>query len=251
MSIKPGLVSITFRQLSPTAIIDLVRQAGLVGIEWGGDVHVPHGDVTTAELVGQQTRTAGLEVAAYGSYYRVSHKESGPFTDVLAAAVALAAPTIRVWAGRQGTADADPSYWDAVVADARQIADMAAAEGIQIAFEFHANTLTDTNDAARSLAQAVDRPNVRLYWQPPRYSSVVYNLDGIHTVTPWLDNIHIFQWNRESGDREPLALGRADWQQYLETIRQVPGERYAMLEFVEQDSPEAFLRDAAELRNWL
>jgi hypothetical protein len=43
--IQTGLVSITFRQLSPPAIIDLVRQAGLEGIEWGGDVHVPHGDL--------------------------------------------------------------------------------------------------------------------------------------------------------------------------------------------------------------
>ena len=39
--IRGGLVSITFRKLSPRAIIDLVTRANLIGIEWGGDVHVP------------------------------------------------------------------------------------------------------------------------------------------------------------------------------------------------------------------
>ena len=38
--IYPGLVSITFRKLQPDAIIKLVAQAGLTGIEWGGDVYV-------------------------------------------------------------------------------------------------------------------------------------------------------------------------------------------------------------------
>ena len=43
--IKSGLVSITFRELNPLEIIRLVSKAGLDGIEWGGDVHVPHGDI--------------------------------------------------------------------------------------------------------------------------------------------------------------------------------------------------------------
>ena len=34
----PGLVSITFRPLSPREIVDLVAEAGLKAIEWGGVV---------------------------------------------------------------------------------------------------------------------------------------------------------------------------------------------------------------------
>lgn len=250
-TIYPGLVSITFRQLSTTEIIDLVVQAGLTGIEWGGDIHVPHGDVVTARGVCHQTIDAGLEVAAYGSYYRVSHEETGPFDAVLASAVALDAPTIRVWAGRQGTDSADEAYWQAVIEDSRRIADLAAAEGITIAYEFHGNTLTDTNDTARTLLERVARPNVRSLWQPPRYSTVDYNLTGIDTVTPWLENIHVFQWHRESGARKALAVGETDWQQYLGKVKQVAGNRYALLEFVEDDDPDAFLRDAAILKVWL
>lgn len=249
--IHPGLVSITFRQLSVQAIIELVKQAGLLGIEWGGDIHVPHGDTAVATLVQQQTVDAGLQVAAYGSYYRVSHEETGPFEAVLASAVALGAPTIRVWAGRQGTANADEAYWQAVIDDSRCIADLAAAEGIAIAYEFHANTLTDTNSATRTLLERVDHPNIYSYWQPPRYSEVADNLAGINVVAPWLSHVHVFQWHRVSGEREPLQVGEADWREYLTQIRTIPGERFAMLEFVKDDEPTAFLRDAATLRDWL
>ena len=43
-----GLVSITFRDLEANEIIDLVKKSGLTAIEWGGDVHVPHGDFNRA-----------------------------------------------------------------------------------------------------------------------------------------------------------------------------------------------------------
>ena len=59
-----GLVSITFRQLQPREIITLVQKSGLKGIEWGGDVHVPHGNLHAAREVGHMTREAGLTVAA-------------------------------------------------------------------------------------------------------------------------------------------------------------------------------------------
>jgi len=62
---KTGLVSVSFRQLAPAAIIDLCLQTGLSSIEWGGDIHVPHGEESTASEVGAMTRSAGLSVAAY------------------------------------------------------------------------------------------------------------------------------------------------------------------------------------------
>ena len=62
--ISSGLVSVTFRKLSPAEIVDLVRQAGLNCIEWGGDIHVPHGDCVRAREVRQRTLAAGLTVAA-------------------------------------------------------------------------------------------------------------------------------------------------------------------------------------------
>ncbi len=42
--ISPGLVSVTYRALPPAEIIALTAAAGLKGIEWAGDVHVPPND---------------------------------------------------------------------------------------------------------------------------------------------------------------------------------------------------------------
>ena len=104
--IKKGLLTVSFRQLAPQAIVDLVKEAQLACIEWGGDVHVPHGDIAAAEATAAMTVEAGLEVAAYGSYYRtgVSEDDGLAFQSVLNSAIALGAPSIRVWAGNTARA---------------------------------------------------------------------------------------------------------------------------------------------------
>ncbi len=53
---RAGLVSVTFRQLSPEEIVRVAREAGLTVIEWGGDVHVPPGDSTTRVLTVVKTK---------------------------------------------------------------------------------------------------------------------------------------------------------------------------------------------------
>ena len=92
---KTGLTSITFRQLDRGEIIDLVAKAGLDGIEWGGDIHVPHGDLDAAVSAARCTRDAGLEVSSYGSYYRtgVSEQEGLSFESVLETAKAMCLPS--------------------------------------------------------------------------------------------------------------------------------------------------------------
>ena len=57
-----GIASITFRQLTAEQIIALCRENALQSIEWGGDVHVPHGDIAVAEKVGE----VGLDSDAAG-----------------------------------------------------------------------------------------------------------------------------------------------------------------------------------------
>ena len=68
---KPGLVSITFRKLTPSQILDLCVGNGLREIEWGGDVHVPHGELKIASEVAEMSRSRGVAIAAYGSYYKL------------------------------------------------------------------------------------------------------------------------------------------------------------------------------------
>ena len=248
--IHSGLVSITFRQLSLREIVDLAVRAGLAGVEWGGDIHVPHGDLRRAREVRRMTQDAGLHVAAYGSYYRVEHDDPAPFERVLATAVELGAPAVRVWAGTRGSVEADAAYRAETVALSRRIADVAARAGVAVAYEFHAGTLTDTNASARNLLETVAHDNVKSYWQPPRGSEVAYNLDGLDAVLPWLLHVHVFSWGA-TGERLPLAAGEEGWMQYLRKIASSGRDHFAMLEFVQDDAPESFVRDAATLKRWL
>ena len=251
--IHSGLVSITFRSLSPKEIVDLVARAGLDSIEWGGDVHAPHGDMARAREVRQMTLDAGLAVAAYGSYYRVGHGEPVPFERVVESAVALGASLIRVWAGKRGSAEADAAYWTRVVEDSRVIADLAQQAGIVVAYEFHSNTLTDTNESALLLLQTVAHSNVKTYWQPPGDAALHDNLAGLEMILPWLTNVHVFSWREANGQRERMRLEAKaeEWAQYFAKIATTGRDHHAMIEFVRDDAPENFLKDAVTLKQWL
>lgn len=222
------------------------------GIEWGGDVHVPHGDLVRAREVRELTQEAGLTAAAYGSYFRVAHSEDNglPFKQVLDTALELGAPVIRVWAGTVGSEAADENSWQRVVADLRRIAEEAAKVGVQVATECHGGTLTDTVESATRLMTEVGHNNLYSYWQPLIHLDEAACEAGLQQLAPHLSHLHVYQWATVK-DRRPLTEGAERWQKFLAMAEQVPGDRYAMLEFVANDDPEAFKRDAATLRAWL
>jgi sugar phosphate isomerase/epimerase len=247
---RAGLVSVTFRGLSPAEVVRWAARAGLEGIEWGGDVHVPHGDQEAAREADALTREAGMEVAAYGSYYRLGHEEPDTFAGVLETAVALGAPILRVWPGRVGSDQADPGYRERVADDGRRIAEMAEAAGVRIACEWHGNTLTDTAESALELLEAVAHPAFRTYWQPRRQAPLEECLRDLEAALPWLVGVHVFHWDGATGARLPLNQGEGVWPVYLARAA-AAGGMFALLEFVRDDDPEQMVRDAAALRQWL
>ena len=248
---KPGLVSVTFRGLSPEEIVDLCGRCGLRGVEWGGDVHVPLGDLESARRVGALTRAAGLEVACYGSYCRLTDAETaaGDLERAVATARALGAPLIRVWAGSRGSAEASEAQRGEVVRNARRLADLAARAGMEIAFEYHGRTLTDDAASARALLEAVGCETAGCLWQPPVDMPVADCLGAIDAVAAYIRNIHVFSWN--GVDRLPLAAGRDKWRALLARVARLPGERWLLLEFVRADAPGQLAEDAATLLRWL
>ena len=243
-----GLVSVSFRKLSPAEIVTLVRQADLTSIEWGGDIHVPHGDFVRAREVRQLTLDAGLTVAAYGSYYKINQSEAAGlrFESVLETAVALGAPTIRVWAGALASAKADAAYRAATAAEARRIAAIAQGAGITVSSEYHCGTLTDTNTSAQTMLQEIQHPNFHTLWQPHNDETVATNLAGLRAILPHLTNVHCYQGVKN--ERRPLAEGADIWRQYFAVVKSSGRNHCALLEFVAGDLPENFLRDAATLR---
>lgn len=241
-----GLVSVTFRELNPEQIVELVQQSKLEAIEWGGDIHVPHGETATAESVRRLTHEAGLHVASYGSYYRVGHNEPVPFEDVAATAVALGAPIVRVWAGKQASSASDEAYWRTVIEDSRRIARVAAAHKLIVAYEYHAGTLTDTCAGTLRLIRDTNEPNLLTHWQPVSGRSRAQNLEELLSLLPFLCHMHCFHW--VDGQRRLLSEGIEDWTVYLEAALKSRLDHGVLLEFVIDNQPDNYLADAQALR---
>lgn len=244
---KTGLTSVTFRQKTVEEIISLAKDAGLTGIEWGGDIHVPAGDIDTAAETARKTQEAGLEVLSYGSYYRGVEGED--FAPVLESAKALGAPVIRIWAGRKTFEESSEEEMKVLAERIREAAEMAQEEGMDLAFEYHRGTATQTVTGALELLKAVRCCNVSCYWQPNPDISKEEQLAEIDALLPFLANIHVFAWTGENV-RHPLAEGEADWMEALSHIREGGKNHALILEFVKDDSPEQFQTDAAVLKEW-
>jgi 3-dehydroshikimate dehydratase len=249
MTIQPGLVSVTFRHLPPHEVVRLAVGAGLTAVEWGGDLHVPHGDLAAAAQVADLTARAGLAISGYGSYYRLGHSESEGLSaaDVVAGAARLGAPVIRVWAGRRPSADADAGYRIGVRDDGLRLAELAADAGIRVVLEYHRDTLTDTRASTADLLGELRAAGVRSLWQPQPERSCDENAEDLRVLLPDLANLHVFAWTPDRR-RLPLRTQRQEWATYLAVAGTAAGDRFASIEFVAEDVPAQVLDDAAVLR---
>ena len=214
-----GLTSITFRGLTSPEIIDLAVKAGLDGIEWGSDVHVPQGQESLARNVAAACADVGLAVTSYGSYFRAGLAED-PTDEIRAlikSAKALGAPVIRVWAGEKSPQEADVNYRKNVEKALTLFVEMAADEGICIATEYHRHTLTENADSALALL-------------------------------PYLMNVHVFQWTSPGNIRHPLSAGKGFWTRCIRRIMADQArEHHFLLEFVQGDRPDQCIEDARTL----
>lgn len=238
------MVSVTFRSLSVDEVIAAAKRAGLDGIEWGGDIHVPHGDIKRAEETRAAMETAELTTFSYGSYYRAGQGQD--FASVLDTAAALDAPNIRVWAGVRGSMDSSEQERNAVASDLAAICESSEKRGISVSVEYHGGTLTDSPESAMKLFSQVAMPNFSLYWQPNQFKSTEYNIDALTTLLPALSNIHVFAWENEN--KFALTKHAAQWKEYLNILRS-DGKRHGLfLEFSRDGSTDAFYSDAEYLK---
>ena len=243
--IVPGVVSATFKKRSAEEVIALAVKAGLKAVEWSEGFHVTCGDITGASHLAALTAINGLEVAAYGSYYRLG--AGMDFTSRIRTAKALGAKVIRIWGGEKASEALGADERSALVLEARRISSQAGGEGLTAALEWHKNTVTDTNESALRFLDEVDSPYLRTLWQPTTALSVEERTEGLKAVGARLVNLHVYYWD-ENG-RLPLSGGKDDWLGYFSAVD--GNDHYALLEFVKGDSPEQFLEDASVLREWL
>lgn len=246
---KIGLCSVTFRRASAEEVIELAKSNGIDCIEWGGDIHVPHGEIEAATRVGGATRKSGLACNSYGSYFRCDSLEN--FKPVSQAAKALGARVIRVWAGEKDSEKFTDEEFERLVQTVAECADYAEKFGQKIAFEYHYGTYCNNPESVVKLLDAIHKNNVGTYWQPaywlgniPDSERIEKNLAAIELLKERLVNVHVYNWR--GFDRFPLAEASDEWKLYLEKL---PAHVDCLLEFVKDDEIQNFEEDSKTLKN--
>ncbi|MCR5694614.1 MAG: sugar phosphate isomerase/epimerase [Clostridia bacterium] len=236
---KTGLVSVTFRRLTRQDIVKLCEKAGLEMIEWGGDVHVPAGDIFAAAEAAVLCERAGIVPQGYGSYYNAAD-DPELFRPSLVSAKMLGAKYIRIWAGRglEYSETAEKNIAAAVEASAR--------DGIKISLECHRGTMTENADIGVKLAK---NTGCMLHFQPNPDIDFNADLDVLKRYSPYLCAVHVFAWEQalrggvKTEERLPLKARKEQWLRYASEAPDVP----FLLEFVRNDSADSFFEDAEAL----
>jgi sugar phosphate isomerase/epimerase len=258
-----GLCSVTLRHLGIDDVARVAARAGLVAVEWGGDVHVPPGDAAAVARARAAAAAAGVEVLSYGSYLVAgADLDRDAAARACDTAAALGATTIRVWCPWGIPPAAGPDTADpAVVAALVRVTDEAARRGMIVGMEFHGGTPTATAAGARALLEAAGHPALRSYWQPPYWDPARAGVGDpradvadLELLGVRLAHLHVYEWGPDS-QRRALQDGGNRWPAVLAAAAALPpppgGPRAALLEFVAGDDPEQVVADAMVLRGWL
>ena len=235
-----GLLSVTFRKLSAEQIIKLTAQAGLDGIEWGGDVHVIPGNLKRAEEIKNATVDAGLVNFAYGSYWRANCEPEM----IAETAEALGVQWIRIWAGVMPSSKCTVEMRKQTVEYLQKLCSEVPF-GMQVVAEWHCNSLTDNAESAVKLIEEVNADNFFCYFQRENRSNPhVDNLNDLLSLPKEkIRAIHVHYCKEQ--ERLPLSDGFNEWQ---ELFKHIPEKIPALLEFVRNDSVEQFFEDAEFLK---
>lgn len=242
-----GLVSVSFRQLSPLEIARLCEKAELNAIEWGGDIHVPAGDIKTASEVSKITADYGMKTVSYGSYYRLG-QDKDAFMRNLETACRLGAPVMRIWAGNKGSALCDDMEYELLVSQMEHLREIGQSAGVDIAPEFHIDTLTDSISSLARLLMLL--PSQKFYWQPRYDWTLEERLESLKMIGDRLTYIHAFSWKIDGGKeiRLPLKNEETMWKKIIESQ---PESGIILMEFVKNDNRDILLADAKDLNDWI
>lgn len=246
--IKTGLASVSFRQNSVEEIVNAAAAAGLDGIEWGSDIHVPSGDLKKAEYVKNLCGSVGLSISSYGSYFRfgVAENTDDGWAEYLKTASALGTDVIRVWCGNKGSREISGEEYSLAVNQAKRFCKTALDFGITAALECHNFTVTDDYNSSLKFLRDAGQKNLKMYWQPNQYKDAEYNLKSAKALSGVTENVHTFHWIGDN--RYPLSDGIDVWKKYADIFKTQNRDRYFLLEFMHDDDINSLSRTAEALR---
>ena len=241
---ESGLVSISFRDRRPEEILKEMKKAGLTCIEWGSDVHAPCDDGENLKKLAQMQEKYGVHCCAYGTYFRLGVTPVEELPLYIQAAKHLGTDILRLWCGDKNSEDYSTEEKEALFAQCRAAADMAAAASVTLCMECHDKTYTNRKTAALELMEAVASPAFRMYWQPNRYRTVAENLDYAKSIAPYTKHLHVFNWQEKL--RFPLKEAKDIWRQYIACFS---GEHKLLLEFMPDNKLDSLAEEAKALQD--
>lgn len=245
--LKLGLTSVTFRSLTAEKIIDFCKECSLSAIEWGSDVHVPKGDIIKAADIAKKCSDAGICVSSYGSYYTVGSGED--FSEYIAAAKALGAPIIRVWGGHKSSCELTEAEKAFLTEDTKKICRAAQSENIDIAFEYHNNSLTDNAESALELIKRVNEKNLGMYFQYDPRVTLEENREALQMLLPCLKTVHIF--NIDMNERYSVGEhgGIKMWSEFVKILKENNADVSMLFEFLKDDTLSGLKKETEIMRS--
>ena len=229
-----GLVSVSFRKHTPNEILEAVKASGLSCIEWGSDVHAPCRDTQRLSQLARLQKEHGIVCSSYGTYFRFLETPIEELEDYIAAAKILGTDILRLWCGTKSGAEMTEEERQTLLAQCKEAARIAQAEGVTLCMECHRNTFTERVEDALWLMEAVGSPHLRMYWQPFQWQSIEENLAHAKRIAPYSRHLHVFQW--KGSERFSLQEGIDEWRAYLSCF-ETP--RTLLLEFMPDDRIES------------
>lgn len=224
---KKGLVSISFRDKTPSELITAAKKCGLSCIEWGSDVHAPCLDTQTLKIIKAECDKNGIECCSYGTYFRIGENSSAELADYIKAAKILGTNILRLWCGNKNSGEYSKSEKEILFNQCRELAEIAEKENVFICMECHNNTFTDCLDGYKELFENVRSENFKMYWQPNQYKTDRQNIEYAKTVAENTVVIHAFNWKDD--DKFPLKENEDLWKKYLSLFKK---ELPVLLEFM-------------------
>ena len=249
-SVQVGLASVSFRPFTAEQVVALSAKLGLQMIEWGGDIHVPAGDLDRAREAAALTRKEGIGIGGYGSYYRIGTYSNpiAEWTKVLDTAVALGTPCIGVWAYNRNKSSLMEREYRSIVVQTREICEMAKKAGLRVALECHPGTITgDYRDSLQFLEDI--GYEATMYWQPNQFQDGAYNLRACQALAPHVTYVHVFHWGPKA--RYPLAAGEREWSLYRDILNRQAKEPDYVLKYMPDNMAESLPRETKALRKLL
>jgi len=263
-----GLCTVTYRALDVEQVAALAAGAGVSVLEWGGDIHVPEGDLAAARTAASRSADHGLDVASYGSYLFLDDHLDRRIGPVVATAVELGAPAVRIWCppvfdAPGGSTPGDGSDGDGAVAFAALVdaagraVEAATDAGLVLYLEFHGGGATASAAATADLLGMV--PGLWTGWQPPYWAprTVDEEVADLAVLRDRLLHVDVYQWDSD-GTRRPIASALESWSNRLRAAaesvsaaRRADLRPGAFIEFVPDDDPTALAGEVAALRSAL